>query len=251
MFGLGIFLGFDFWPHWSALLLEIHWVPSLPPPPPGSLPFLLSFLSPLLQFRPSFNLLTSQSFPPFALFSLSSVTPSTWPLPFLCIPFSSLVNLLTLLPSLPFSSVLSLPLLTFLPFFFPFSLFFYLPSSPLNFPKPPFLFPCKQMQRKSFFIVRQKLHLFAHHVACCLVKFETGQTFEPTTPNISFAPWSRQCWIHLHSSSNISIPWCTAGPNIVRSCCILLACTPLSTLLVQQSWELLCRFVYSFRHLNP
>ena len=27
-------------------------------------------------------------------------------------------------------------------------------------------------------------------VACCYAKFETGQTFQPTTPNISFVPWS-------------------------------------------------------------
>ena len=26
--------------------------------------------------------------------------------------------------------------------------------------------------------------------ACCCTKFETGQTFQPTTPNISFVPWS-------------------------------------------------------------
>ena len=25
-------------------------------------------------------------------------------------------------------------------------------------------------------------------VACCCAKFETGQTFQPTTPNISFVP---------------------------------------------------------------
>ena len=25
-------------------------------------------------------------------------------------------------------------------------------------------------------------------VACCCTKFETGQTFQPTTPNISFVP---------------------------------------------------------------
>ena len=44
-------------------------------------------------------------------------------------------------------------------------------------------------------------------VACYWAKFETGQTFQPTTPNISFVPWSpkctQQCWIRLHSSSNI------------------------------------------------
>ena len=27
-------------------------------------------------------------------------------------------------------------------------------------------------------------------VACCCAKFETGQTFQATTPNISFVPWS-------------------------------------------------------------
>ena len=27
-------------------------------------------------------------------------------------------------------------------------------------------------------------------VACCCAKFETGQIFQPTTPNISFVPWS-------------------------------------------------------------
>ena len=37
-------------------------------------------------------------------------------------------------------------------------------------------------------------------VACCCPKFETGQTFQPTTPNISFVPWSPK---RLHSSSNI------------------------------------------------
>ena len=34
------------------------------------------------------------------------------------------------------------------------------------------------------------LRLFAHPVACCCAKFETGQTFELTTPNISFVPLS-------------------------------------------------------------
>ena len=44
-------------------------------------------------------------------------------------------------------------------------------------------------------------------VACCCAKFETGQTFRPATPNMSFVPWCRsvaqQCWICLQSSSNI------------------------------------------------
>ena len=44
-------------------------------------------------------------------------------------------------------------------------------------------------------------------VSCCCAKFETGQTFQPTTPNSSFVRDRRrvaqQCWIRLHSSSNI------------------------------------------------
>ena len=33
-----------------------------------------------------------------------------------------------------------------------------------------------------------RLHTLLHVVACCCAKFETGQTFQPTTPNISFVP---------------------------------------------------------------
>ena len=32
------------------------------------------------------------------------------------------------------------------------------------------------------------LRPFAHAVACCCAKFKTGQTFQPTTPNISLIP---------------------------------------------------------------
>ena len=81
-------------------------------------------------------------------------------------------------------------------------------------------------------------------VACCCAKFETGQTFQPTTPNISFVPWSpkrsatmldpfaqlfQHCWGHARSLHMVykdlwvvSFPWCTAGPNIVGSCCVRL-----------------------------
>ena len=76
-------------------------------------------------------------------------------------------------------------------------------------------------------------------VACCCVKFETGQTFQPTTPKISFVPWSlkrsttmldsfaqlfQHCWGHSRPVRMVykdlwavSFPRCTAGPNIVRS----------------------------------
>ena len=33
-----------------------------------------------------------------------------------------------------------------------------------------------------------RLHTLLYVVACCCAKFETGQTFQPTTPNISFVP---------------------------------------------------------------
>ena len=34
------------------------------------------------------------------------------------------------------------------------------------------------------------LRPFTHPVACCCATFETGQTFQSTTPKISFVPWS-------------------------------------------------------------
>ena len=52
-----------------------------------------------------------------------------------------------------------------------------------------------------------RLHTLLHVVACCCVKFETGQNFQPTTPNISLfhdrRSVAQQCWIRLRSSSNI------------------------------------------------
>ena len=33
-----------------------------------------------------------------------------------------------------------------------------------------------------------RLHTLLHVVGCCCAKFESGQTFQPTTPNISFVP---------------------------------------------------------------
>ena len=86
-----------------------------------------------------------------------------------------------------------------------------------------------------------RLHTLLHLVGCCCAKFETGQTFQPTTPNISFVSGSpkrsatmdpfaqlfQRCWGRTHSLCMVykdlwvvSFPRCTAGPNIVRSCCI-------------------------------
>ena len=97
------------------------------------------------------------------------------------------------------------------------------------------------------------LHVASVCTPCCMLlqsccaKFETDQTFEPTTQNISFVPWSpkrsatsldpfaplfQHCWGHardLHMVSKvlwvISFPQSTAGPNIVESCCVLLHVT--------------------------
>jgi len=89
-----------------------------------------------------------------------------------------------------------------------------------------------------------RLHTLLHVVGCCCAKFETGQTFQPTTPNIYFVPWSpkrratmldpfaqlfQHCWGHARSLRMVykdlwvvSFPRCTAGSNIVVSCCVRL-----------------------------
>ena len=84
------------------------------------------------------------------------------------------------------------------------------------------------------------------HVNCC-ASFETGQTFQSTTPNISFVLWSvaQQCWIHLHSSLCMDykdlwfvfFPQCTAGPNNVGSCCIRLHTTANTHATIVGSWS--------------
>ena len=72
-------------------------------------------------------------------------------------------------------------------------------------------------------------------VACCCAKFETGQTFQPATLNISFLPWSpersttmldpfaqlfQHCWGHARSLRMVykdlwvvSFPRHTVGPT--------------------------------------
>ena len=92
------------------------------------------------------------------------------------------------------------------------------------------------------------LRPFAHPVACCCAKFETGQTFTLTTPNISFvlstprrgatmldlfAQLFQHCWglarvLRMVSKVLwvVTFPPCTAGTNIVGSCCIRLYSTP-------------------------
>ena len=92
------------------------------------------------------------------------------------------------------------------------------------------------------------LRLFPHPVVCCCAKFENGQMFTLKTPNISFvlstprrgatmldpfAQLFQHCWRlarTLHMVSKVlwvvTFPQCTAGTNIVGSCCIRLYSTP-------------------------
>ena len=87
-----------------------------------------------------------------------------------------------------------------------------------------------------------RLHTLLHVVGCCCAKFETGQTFQPTTPNIFFVPWSpkrsatmldpfsqllQHCWGHARSLRMnykdlwvVFFPRYTAGTKLVGSCCI-------------------------------
>ena len=119
-----------------------------------------------------------------------------------------------------------------------------------------------------------RLHTLLHVVACCCAKFATGQTFQPTTPNISFVPWSpkrsatmldpfaqlfQHCWGHAREVHMIykglwvfSFSRYTAGPNCFLGA-VASVCTPLPThtqqlptLLRQQCWELLRPFVRNF-----
>ena len=100
------------------------------------------------------------------------------------------------------------------------------------------------------------LHPFAHPVACCCAKFETGQTIQPITPNILLFSDRRsvaqQCWIHLHSSSNIvgathaHYTWITKTHGLYLSH---------NALQVPTCWELLHPFAhhcqqacYNFQH---
>ena len=92
-----------------------------------------------------------------------------------------------------------------------------------------------------------RLHTLLHVVGYSCANFETGKTFQPTTPNISLVPWSpkrsatmldpfaylfQHCWGHARSLRMdykglwvVFFPRCTVGLNIVGSCCIRLHTT--------------------------
>ena len=92
-----------------------------------------------------------------------------------------------------------------------------------------------------------RLQTLLQVIGCCCAKLETGQTFQPTTPNISFVPWSpkrsatmldplaqlfQHCWGHARSLRMdykdlgvVFFPRCTVGHKLVGSCCIRLHTT--------------------------
>ena len=95
---------------------------------------------------------------------------------------------------------------------------------------------------------------FAHPVACCWMllrvvaqSLKSVKLFSQQLPTLPFIPWSpkrsatmldpftqlfQHCWGHTHSLRMdykdlwvVFFPRCTAGPNIVGSCCIRLQTT--------------------------
>ena len=118
------------------------------------------------------------------------------------------------------------------------------------------------------------LRPFAHPVACCWMllgvvapSLKPVKRFSQQLPkfllfrdrrSVAQQCWIR-CWGHARSLRMdykdlwvVFFPRCTAGPNIVGSCCIV--CIPLPTrtqqlptLLAQQCWELLRPFARSLR----
>ena len=151
----------DFWGFWFFAPFDqpCHLKSRVPP----WVPTLLASLSfSFFPFRPSFNLLTSLPFLPFAFLSLSFVTPSSWPLTFLCIPYSSPVNLLPSSPPFLSHQFCLFPCQLSHPFSFPFLLSSICLSPLLISPNLP-----SWSHPNRCNIVCQKLRLFAHHVGCC------------------------------------------------------------------------------------
>ena len=103
-------------------------------------------------------------------------------------------------------------------------------------------------------------------VACCCAKFETGQTFQQQLPTFLWfrdrRSVAQQCWIRLHSCSNIvgathaHYPWFTKTCGLHPSHDALQiptlfgvfasVCTTLSTR-TQRCWELLHPFARSLK----
>ena len=113
------------------------------------------------------------------------------------------------------------------------------------------------------------LRLFARPVACCWMFLRVvAQSLKPVKlfgqQLLTFLLFrdrrsvAQHCWIRLHSSSNarsllmvykdlwlVSFLRCTAGPNIVGSCCIRLHTTASTHATTPNIWELLRPFARS------
>ena len=115
-----------------------------------------------------------------------------------------------------------------------------------------------------------RLHTLLHVVECRCAKFETSQTFQPTTPNISFVSWSPKrsatmldpfaqlfhyCWGHAWFTKIYGLyPFHDALQVPTLLGVVACVCKPLPTrtqqpptLLAQQCWKLLRPFARSLK----
>ena len=109
--------------------------------------------------------------------------------------------------------------------------------------------PCKRTQHGwmlHFASVCTPCCVLLDVVACCCGKFETGQTFQPTRlPTFLLfrdrRSVAQQCWIRLHSSSNIFGATTLINHGLRR----LMGCTlPTMRCRSQTCWELLHPFAH-------
>ena len=96
------------------------------------------------------------------------------------------------------------------------------------------------------------LHTLLQVVVCCWTKFETGQTFKPTTPQHSYLfcdRWSivQQCWIRLHSLPTLLGPrtLITHGLQSLKGYIL-----PMMHCRSQHCWELLHPFAQCWELLH-
>ena len=93
------------------------------------------------------------------------------------------------------------------------------------------------------------LRPFAHLVACCCTKFETGQTFQPTTPNISFVPWSPKRSATMLDPFAQLFQHCWGQARSFRVVYRLMGCIlPTMHCRSQHCWELLHPFAHPCQH---
>ena len=83
-------------------------------------------------------------------------------------------------------------------------------------------------------------------VACCCAQFETGQTFQPTTPNISFVPWSPKRSATMLDPFAQFFQHCWGHARLLRMVYRLMGfILPMMHCRSQYCWELLRPFAHS------